>query len=69
MTTSEANADETENSYLISFWVPAECTMEVEASSKEDAIEEATHIVEYDSYYGDVCPAGEAKNFHAERRR
>lgn len=68
-TMSQAETTETE-SYQVNYWATTECFMDVEATSEEEAIEEAKRLMEEEMYYGDVSDpvAKDCDNFQARKR-
>lgn len=65
---AENQAADEESKFWVNYWVDAECHMEVEASSEEEAIEKAKEAINQRMYYGDVSPAGEPKSFQAREK-
>lgn len=66
--TNDDNEEQTKE-YHVGFWVDAECNMKVEATSEEEAIEEAKRSIEENMYYGMVSPTGLPDNFQVREMR
>lgn len=64
-----SETDTTEKSeYAVNFWVEAECFMDVEAASEEDAIEQAKKAIDEHMHYGMVDPVGDGSHFQAREK-